>query len=166
MAGKGIKTLIETTPKNFPEAQKFSRKLIYEGNKTLKELGFANHTVWDLEREFYTPNCQLATSHNSFGISKQHSPSPQPIVTTTSQCITGYGFNNLKVQGLKLKMGNILSLLSCCPVTKNIMARELSNSATYPWTFATIHKEDLKNLTSGPNTDMAIITLNACLTLL
>ena len=48
MASKGIKTLIETTPKNFVEAQKFSRKLIYEGNKTLKELGFANHTVWDL----------------------------------------------------------------------------------------------------------------------
>ena len=48
VTSKGIKTPIETTPKNFQEAQKFSRKLIYKGNKTLKELGFANHTVWDL----------------------------------------------------------------------------------------------------------------------
>ena len=48
VASKGNKTLIVKTPKNFQEAQKFSRKLIYEGNKTLKELGSANHTVWDL----------------------------------------------------------------------------------------------------------------------
>ena len=48
VVSKGFKTLIQTTPKNFQEAQKFSRKLIYEGNKTLKESGFASHTIWDL----------------------------------------------------------------------------------------------------------------------
>ena len=34
VASKGVKTLIETTPKNFQEAQKFSGKFIYERNKT------------------------------------------------------------------------------------------------------------------------------------
>ena len=48
VTSKGIKTPIETTPKNFQEAQKFSRKLFYEGNKTLKELGLQTswYVIW------------------------------------------------------------------------------------------------------------------------
>ena len=38
----------EKTPSNYQEAQKFARKLIADGNRTLKKSGFGNHTVWDL----------------------------------------------------------------------------------------------------------------------
>ena len=47
VASKGIKTHIKT-PKNFQDALKFSQKLFYEGNKSLKQSGFSIHTVWDL----------------------------------------------------------------------------------------------------------------------
>ena len=75
-------------------------------------------------------NCQIGTSHHSFGISKQHSPSPQPIVTTTTRHV----FNNLKVQGLKSKMYNTLSLLSCCPATKSFSLLWLGSCLILPHT--------------------------------
>ena len=48
VASKGIKTHIKTTPKKFQDTLKFSQKLIYEGNKSLKQSGFSIHTVRDL----------------------------------------------------------------------------------------------------------------------
>ena len=82
------------------------------------------------------------------GTGKESHPEIQEYLCRVGSWIQKIENSGMEIENVQYSVS--FELLPCDQKFLTIMAGELSNSATYPSTFANIHKDDLKKFTPGP----------------